>query len=56
MYVENVNDTIAFYEKAFGFPKKFSTPENDDGELILGDTTIAFAFIPLGNANFKRGM
>lgn len=55
LYVENVNDTIAFYEKAFGFHKKFSTPENDYGELISGDTTIAFASISLGNTNFRKG-
>lgn len=55
LYVENVAETIAFYEKAFGFSRKLLTPENDYGELISGETTIAFASIELGNANFKRG-
>jgi len=27
------------------------TPENDYGELISGETTIAFASIGLGNSN-----
>ncbi|AKP51115.1 VOC family protein [Cyclobacterium amurskyense] len=54
-YVNNVQETIAFYEKAFGFQKKFVTPENDYGELISGETTISFASIGLGNANFKKG-
>ena len=54
-YVTNVQETIAFYEKAFGFQKKFVTPENDYGELISGETTISFASIGLGNANFKKG-
>ena len=54
-YVENVTETIAFYQKAFGFQKKFITPENDYGELISGETTIAFASIELGNSNFKSG-
>lgn len=55
IYVENVPETIEFYEKAFGFNKKFVTPEHDYGELISGDTTIAFASIALGKSNFKNG-
>ncbi|MEQ8241691.1 MAG: VOC family protein [Cyclobacteriaceae bacterium] len=55
LYVENVNETIEFYEKAFGFTRKFIAPENDYGELISGETTIAFASNELGNANFKNG-
>lgn len=55
IYVENVKETIEFYEKAFGFQQKFVTPENDYGELISGETTIAFASIELGNSNFKNG-
>jgi uncharacterized glyoxalase superfamily protein PhnB len=55
LYVENVAETIEFYEKAFGFNRKFLTPENDYGELISGETTIAFASIELGNSNFKSG-
>jgi uncharacterized glyoxalase superfamily protein PhnB len=55
LYVENVDETIEFYEKAFGFNRKVLTPENDYGELISGETTIAFASIELGNSNFKSG-
>ncbi len=55
IYVENVTETIEFYEKAFGFDRKFITPENDYGELITGETTIAFASMALGNSNFKSG-
>ena len=54
-YVDNVEETIQFYEKAFGFNRKFVTPENDYGELISGETTISFASIKLGNSNFKEG-
>lgn len=54
LYVNNVPDTIAFYNKAFGFEQKFLTPENDYGEIISGTTTIAFANIELGNSNFKK--
>ena len=54
IYVENVKETIEFYGKAFGFQQKFVTPENDYGELISGETTIAFASIELGQSNFKK--
>jgi len=54
-YVDNVEKTIEFYEKAFGFKRKFVTPEKDYGELISGATTIAFASIELGHSNFKKG-
>lgn len=55
LYVSNVTETIIFYEKAFGFSKKFVTPENDYGELITGETTIAFASLELGASNFSKG-
>ena len=55
LYVKSIPETIAFYEKAFGFSRKFITPENDYGELISGETTIAFASIELGKSNFKTG-
>lgn len=54
-YVEDVSKTIQFYEEAFGFKQKLITPEKDYGELISGETTIAFASIELGNSNFKKG-
>lgn len=54
-YVEEVRATLDFYTKAFGFEKKFITPENDYGELVSGETTISFASIELGKANFKKG-
>ena len=55
IYVENVKETVEFYQKAFGFQQKFLTPENDYGELISGETTISFASIQLGQSNFKNG-
>ncbi|CAM4135810.1 MULTISPECIES: VOC family protein [Flavobacterium] len=55
LYVYSVTETIEFYEKAFGFSRKFITPQNDYGELISGETTIAFASIELGKSNFKNG-
>ena len=55
LYVQNVSETIEFYEKAFGFRRKFITPENDYGELLTGETTLAFASTELGKSNLKSG-
>ena len=55
IYVESVKETITFYERAFGFQQKFITPENDYGELVSGETTIAFASLTLGNTNLRNG-
>jgi len=55
IYVENVTETVEFYQRAFGFEQKFITPENDYGELISGETTIAFASNELGSSNFNVG-
>ena len=55
IYVANVKETITFYERAFGFQQKFITPENDYGELVSGETTIAFASLTLVNTNLRNG-
>lgn len=55
LYVENVEESIAFYENAFGFSRKFVTPENDYGELITGETTLSFASKKLASQNLKEG-
>ena len=54
-YVDDVKETIKFYETAFGFTRKFISQENDYGELITGETTIAFASFELGNSNVRKG-
>lgn len=43
LYVANVEETIDFYIKAFGFSQKLITPEKDYAELETGGTTLAFA-------------
>jgi lactoylglutathione lyase len=55
LYVKNVEKSIEFYEKAFGFSRKFVTPENDYGELLCGQTTLSFASTTLANSNLKDG-
>ena len=55
LYVEDVTKSIAFYEKAFGFTRKFVTPDNSYGELLTGNTTLSFASIDLAKTNLKDG-
>lgn len=55
LYVKDVTKSIEFYEKSFGFERKFITPENDYAELETGQTTISFASIELANSNLKDG-
>ena len=51
LYVENVEATLAFYVKDFGFTQKFITPEKDYGELETGGTTLAFASYTVAEYN-----
>ena len=55
LYVKDVPATIEFYERAFGFQRKFIAPENDYGELQSGQTALAFASEDLGKSNFSEG-
>ncbi|MET3027547.1 VOC family protein [Flavobacterium sp. UW10123] len=55
LYVENVEESIAFYENAFGFSRKFVTPDGDYGELITGETTLSFASKNLASQSLKDG-
>lgn len=43
LYVENVPETLAFYQQAFGLQKKFLHESNDYGELDTGTTTLSFS-------------
>ena len=52
VYVDNVAATLAFYESAFGFARGFVHASGDYGELITGETTLAFATIALGQSHF----
>lgn len=55
LYVQDVAKTVAFYEKAFGFTKKFVTPDHSYGELSVGETTLSFASTALAKTNLKDG-
>ena len=47
LYVEDVPKTIAFYEAAFGFVRRFVHEAGDYGELETGATTLAFSSLAL---------
>ncbi|MET7257537.1 VOC family protein [Dyadobacter fermentans] len=55
LYVRDVTATIEFYENAFGFQRKFITPDGDYGELITGNTTLSFAQTELAQTNIPEG-
>jgi uncharacterized glyoxalase superfamily protein PhnB len=55
VYVKDVVETISFYEKAFGFKKKFIAPGDEFGELDTGETTLAFATIKLLSEHLPAG-
>lgn len=54
-YVPDVQEAIHFYEKAFGFQRKFIAPENEYGELNTGDITLSFCSIELAKTHFPGG-
>ena len=55
LYVQDVKKSIEFYENAFGFTRKFVTPDNDYGELLVGETMLSFASMTLAKSNLKEG-
>jgi lactoylglutathione lyase len=55
LYVQDVEKSIVFYENAFGFSRKFITPDQDYGELITGETTLSFASKKLAGQNLNDG-
>ena len=47
LYVENVPETIAFYEAAFGLERRMLHESGAYGELATGTTTLALAALAL---------
>jgi lactoylglutathione lyase len=43
LYVPDVSAALAFYERAFGFTRKFLHESNTYGELETGQTRLSFA-------------
>ncbi|MFY0480206.1 VOC family protein [Achromobacter marplatensis] len=55
VYVPDVAASLAFFERAFGFPRRFLHESQTYGELDTGDTTLSFAAHELGAMNFTTG-
>jgi lactoylglutathione lyase len=55
IYVPGVGSSLSFFEKAFGFSRRFLHESGDYGELDTGETTLAFASHALGAMNFPAG-
>ena len=55
LYVQDVSKAVEFYEAAFGLKRKFVTPDNDYGELLVGETTLSFASTALAKSNLSDG-
>lgn len=55
LYVPDVTRSITFYEKAFGFKRRFIAPGNEYGELDTGNTTLSFASHAQAKSNLKSG-
>jgi lactoylglutathione lyase len=55
-YVDDVDGSMRFFERAFGFARKFLHPSGDYGELLSGETTIAFAAAALAAHHVPSGL
>lgn len=55
VYVPDVAASVAFFERAFGFTRRFLHESGTYGELATGDTTLSFAAHELGDMNFPGG-
>jgi catechol 2,3-dioxygenase-like lactoylglutathione lyase family enzyme len=54
-YVPDVAASLSFFERAFGFRRRFLHESGTYGELDTGETTLAFAAHALGEMNFPGG-
>ena len=53
-YVNDVAETVSFFEAAFGLKRRFVTEESDYGEVETGATTLAFVSLELARANLDH--
>jgi lactoylglutathione lyase len=55
VYVPDAAASLAFFEKAFGLPRRFLHEYGAYGALDTGETTLSFAAHELGKMNFPGG-
>ena len=53
LYVSDVEQTVSFYEKAFGMERRFVHESGAYAELETGETTLAFAAHDLATSNVE---
>ena len=54
-YVQDIEKTIAFFEKAFGLKRTFIDPTGHYGQLETGSTALGFASLELAKQNLPQG-
>ena len=54
-YVQQVERSVAFYERAFGLKRRFVDESGQYAEMETGETTLAFAANELGQSNLPGG-
>ncbi|GAP97413.1 VOC family protein [Leptolyngbya sp. NIES-2104] len=55
LYVQNVPESVTFYEKAFSLKPRFIHESNQYAEMETGGTALAFAAIDLAQSNLPKG-
>lgn len=55
LYVKDVVQSIAFYEKAFSLKQRFIHDSKQYAEMETGETTLAFASNELAKSNLPQG-
>lgn len=55
LYVKNVPQSVAFYEKAFGLKQRFIDETEQYAEMETEGTTLAFASTELAKSNLPQG-
>ncbi|MCH9614142.1 MAG: hypothetical protein SP1CHLAM54_11540 [Chlamydiia bacterium] len=54
-YVKDVEETVAFFEKAFGLKRQFIDPTGVYAQMQTGETALGFAAIELAKKNLRAG-
>ncbi|MBW4474630.1 MAG: VOC family protein [Stenomitos rutilans HA7619-LM2] len=55
LYVKDVAQAIAFYDRAFGLKQRFMDESGQYAEMETGATTLAFAANELARSNLPEG-
>lgn len=55
LYVKDVTQSVAFYEKAFGLQQHFIDESGQYAQMETGSTKLAFASNELANSNLTNG-